>query len=325
MNFENVAFLFDSTILGAESDRPVHGVVSFVGNPLYISAYAKDAMNKFDFPGDNANELKTWLSTPQNEAAFAPFMIKLYEDVSKLGLLTYFIEKDYSAFIYLIGLMCNINTIDTDIRNSIDTLYWAYKSKFDDVIVKNSTDDTIKTFNEHIRYIMQTQKGNHSFQNLLKEGCRSLDDQLMVAHLINENNHDAFMLADYFFYSKQIIGTYKEKEVHNVFSTKNTALRFEDMTGRLFKSANVTVSESHPDDDFQCILRFARVIMMFCHYFIEKSIEIKDINRLPEDEKYLFVLIWMILQSGNSNLLINSHSYEHIGELFLSLKTEVNA
>lgn len=325
MNFEYAAFLFDSTIIGYESDWQVHGVVSFVGNPLYISAYAKDAMDKFDFSGDNTNDFKAWLSIPQNEVAFAPFMIKFYEDVSNLGLMTYFVEKDYSAFIYLIGLMCNINTIDADSRNSIDVLYRAYKSEYDGVIVNNSTDETIKAFNEHIRHIIQTQRGNRPFQNLLKEGFRSLDDQLMVANLLNENNHDGFMLADYYFYSKQIISTYMDKEVHNVFSTKDTALRFEEMTGRLFKSVNLTVCGSHPDDEFKSVLRFARVVMMFCHYFIEKIMEIKDINTLSEDEKYLFVLIWMILQSGDSNLFINSYSYDHIDKLFLSIKTEVNA
>lgn len=325
MKFRNAAFLFDSTILGAESDRLVHGVVSFVGNPLYISAYAKDSMEHFDFTKDNANELKSWLSTPQNRASFAPFLIELYENVSKLGLLTYFIEKDYSAFTYLIGLMYNINTIDYDFHNCIDVLYRAYKSEYDDVIIHGSIDDIIQAFNERIKHIIQKQKGIHSFQNLQKEGIRPLNEQLTVAHLINENNRDDFMLADYYFYSSQILGAFKEKEVHNIFSTKDTALRFEKMTGHLFKSTNVLISENNHSDDFQSVLRFARVIMMYCHYFLEKTIEITDINALSEEDKYFFVLLWMVLQSGNSNLFINGQSYEQIGKLFLSLKKEVDA
>ena len=325
MNFENVAFLFDSTILGVESERSVHGVVSFVGNPLYISAYARDVVDKFDFSGDNANELKSWLSIPQNEAAFASFMIKIYGDVSILVLLTYFIEKDYSAFIYLIELVYSINTISTYFHHSIEVLYRAYKSKYDDVIVRNSIDDTIITFNERIKHIIQTQRGNHSFQNLRKEGCRTLNDQLTIAHLINQEKHEDFMLTDNLFYSKQIIGAFKEKGVHEVLTTKNTACRFKEAKGHLFKSADVTVCEGNPDDDFENIQRFARIVMMCSHYFIEKIIEVNDISMFSEEDKYLFVLIWMVLQSGDSNLFINSHSYEHINELFLSLKKDMDA
>lgn len=327
MNFENAAFLFDSTVLGSAPKSTVQGVISFVGNPLYISSYAKEALEKFDFPTASENyNLKEWLNYAKNEEAFAPFLIKLYDDIGKLGMLSFFIEKDYSVFVFLIGLMCNLKTPDTGFRSNTDILYHAYKSEYLDALVLENAEDTVKVFNERIHHIIQTQKNHHQyFQNLLKESGRSLDEQLSLVHRMNEDRQHDFIVADQFFYGNQIIQAYKEKEIHDIYATRSAAKRLEEVTWHFFKSANVTVSiQNSVDNSFDDVFKFARIVLMFSHYFIEKILQTDDIDDLSEEDKYMFVIIWMILQSGDNNLFVNNRSYELIKEVFLSIKKDMS-
>ena len=326
MNFENAAFLFDSTVLGCKSDSTVQGVISFVGNPLYISSYAKEALEKFDFPSTFENyNLKEWLSFAKNEEAFAPFLIKLHDDIGKLGMLSFFIEKDYSVFVFLIGLMCNLKSPDTGFRTNTDNLYHSYKSEYPEILVLDNADDTVKVFNERINHIIQTQKNHQYFQNLLKESGRSLDDQLSLVHRMNKDRQQDFIVADQFFYGNQIIQAYKEKEIHDIYATRSAANRLEEVTGHYFKSANVTISiQNSFDNRFDDVLKFARVVLMFSHHFIERILQTRDIGDLSEEDKYMFVIIWMILQSGDNNLFVNNRSFELIKEVFLSIKEDMS-
>ena len=326
MNFENAAFLFDSTVLGCKSDSTVQGVISFVGNPLYISSYAKEALEKFDFPSTFENyNLKEWLSFAKNEEAFAPFLIKLHDDIGKLGMLSFFIEKDYSVFVFLIGLMCNLKSPDTGFRTNTDNLYHSYKSEYPEILVLDNADDTVKVFNERINHIIQTQKNHQYFQNLLKESGRSLDDQLSLVHRMNKDRQQDFIVADQFFYGNQIIQAYKEKEIHDIYATRSAANRLEEVTGHYFKSANVTISiQNSFDNRFDDVLKFARVVLMFSHHFIERILQTRDIDDLSEEDKYMFVIIWMILQSGDNNLFVNNRSFELIKEVFLSIKEDMS-
>lgn len=326
MNFENTAFLFDSTVLGCKSDSTVRGVLSFVGNPLYISSYAKEVLEKFEFPSASENyNLKEWLNYAKNEEAFAPFLIRLYDDIGKLGMLSFFIEKDYSEFFFLLGLMFNLKASDTEFRTNTDNLYHAYKSEYPDTLVHDYADDTVKVFNERINQIIQTQKNHQYFQNLLKESGRSLDDQLSLVHRINKDRQHDFIVADQFFYNIQIKQAYKEKEIHDIYATRSTANRLEEVTGHYFKSANVTIRVQNSfDNRYDSVLKLARIVLMFSHYFIERILQTSDIDDLSEDDKYMFVIIWMILQSGNNDILINNRSYELIKELFLSIKKDLS-
>lgn len=326
MNFENVAFLFDSTMLGVEMNRTVHGTISFVGNPLYISTYAKEAVGKFDFSTlTDKHDLMEWLTCAQNEDAIGPFLIKLFEDIGNFGLLSFFIEKDYAAFIYLIGLMCTSKISDPDFMSNIDALYRAYKLEYDDKIVRDSVDDTITVFNERIHHILQIQKGNHYFESRLKENNRSLSDQITIAQSIKEDGNHDFMVADYYFYGKQIINAYKEKQIQNIYATDSSAKRIEKVMGDLSQSEKMTLHVcSWQEEDFDYVLKFAQIIMMVSNYFIEKIIETKNIELLSEEDRYLFVIIWMILQNGDNSLFVNSRSYELIKEIFFTIKKDMN-
>ena len=326
MNFNNAAFLFDSKVLGYELNNTIQGVISFVGNPLYVSSYAKEAIEKFDFPATpEGYNPKDWLSNAKNEKEFVPFLIKLYNDIGKLGMLSFFIEKDYSVFVFLVGLMCNIKYTDADFRTNTDNLYHAYKSKHFDKLVLDNSEDTVTVFNERIRQIIQIQKGFNYFYNLFKECGRSLNDQLSIVRRMNEDRQHDFIVADQFFYGNQIIQAYKDKGIHEIYANSSAANRLEEVTGHYFKSANVTINiQNSLDNSYNDVLKFARIILLFSHYFIDRIIQTDNIDNLSEEDKYTFVIIWMILQNGDNNLFINNKSYDLIKELFLSIKKDMS-
>ena len=159
----------------------------------------------------------------------------------------------------------------------------------------------------------------------MKESGRSLDEQLSLVHRLNEDRQHDFIVADQFFYGNQIIQAYKEKEIHDIYATRSAAKRLEEVTGHFFKSANVTVSiQNSVDNSFDDVFKFARIVLMFSHYFIEKILQTDDIDDFSEEDKYMFVIIWMILQSGDNNLFVNNSSYELVKEVFLSIKKDMS-
>ena len=142
---------------------------------------------------------------------------------------------------------------------------------------------------------------------------------------MNEDRQHDFIVADQFFYGNQIIHAYREKEIHDIYATRSAANRLEEVTGHFFKNVNVSVTVSNsPDDSFDDVLKFAKIVLLFSHYFIERIIQASSVNDFSDEDKYMFVIIWMILQNGDNNLFINNKSYELIKELFLSIKKDMS-
>ena len=326
MNFENVAYLFDSTTFRSELKMTVDGIISFVGNPIYITAYAKDAVDKFDFVSYEGNDFDEWLKVPKNNEAFIPFMLKLYEDVAKLGIVSFFIEKEYSAFVCLLELMCSsINIGDLNFRKYLDKLFLDYQSEYKDSIICDSIDETVTLFNQRIDNLLQIQKGIGSFKSILIENRRELDNQIRILDIIEKVWGTDFRVFDYFFYSNQLIKKYNEAEIKSVYVSSIAAQRFIEMANRSYDTTNIIIRYfSKKDEDYDAVASFARFIMMVSRHYIEKMICAKDIETFSDDDKYLFVIVWMALQSGDSNMFINSRSYEVIKEVFMSLKKEMN-
>lgn len=326
MTFENVAYLFDSSMLGCDKSSSVYGVLSFVGNSLLIPAYAKETMAQLKFPVTDECELSEWLNDPEKSESLFHLLIKVYDDVEKLGITSFFIEKDYSAFIYLMGLMVtNIKVDEPDFRTNLDNLYYAYQSEYSDGIKRNNIEETVTIFNQRIQNILQTQKGHHYFKSLLSESGRNLSEQISVLKMIEKDSNDAFMLADNFFYTKQLMDTFREKEVHNVYASPNAGKRFSDSVGRFLNTLDVSVNESsQTKENYVIVSHLARILMKISNHYMGKIVDASDVRNLDETDKYLFVIVWMILHGGDNNMFINGRSYDLIKEVFASLKKDMS-
>lgn len=322
MTFDNVAYLFDTSMLGIEKKNSVYGVLSFVGNSFFVPAYAKETLSQFNVSLTDENVLPEYLSDPEKSESLFNLMIKLYDDVEKLGITSFFIEKDYSAFIYLMGLMLtNIKVDEPNFRTHIDNLYFAYQAAYDDDIKRDCISETVTVFNERIQHLIQTQKEHQFFKTLLNENGRKLSEQISILQLVEKDNESDFMVADYFFYTKQLTEIYKEKGVHDIYASSNVADRFTKAIGQFFKSADVKLNASSQlDDNYETVSQLARILLMISNYYVGKVVNAKDIRKLDEMDRYLFVIVWMILHGGENNMFINGSSYEVIREVFLSLK-----
>lgn len=325
MTFENVAYLFDTTMLSNEKN-PVYGVLSFVSNSLYIPAYAKKAIEKYDFINSNDDEIAQWLRNPENEESLFAFLMKLHEDVEKLGISSFFIEKDYSAFIYLLGLMITDSKVEhPNFRTHLDNLYYSYRSTYGDDIKQGGLSETVSVFNQRIHHLVQTQKEHQFFKTLLSENGRKLEDQINVLQSIEHDTGDNYMVIDYFFYANQLAEAYKEKDVHNVYSSPHAAKRFLEAISRFSGISSVSLNiASCSDEDYEVVFKLARIVLMISNYYVGKIVDTKSKEDLDEFDKYLFVVVWMILHSGDNNMFINGRSYEIIKDIFLSLKKNMD-
>ena len=326
MTFENEAFLFDTTIIGTEKTNSVYGVLSFVGSSLYIPAYAKEAISQFNGSVSEGYGISELLNDSEKVESLFNLLIKLYDDVEKLGITSFFIEKDYSAFIYLMGLMVtNVKVDDFDFRTHLDNLYYAYQKTYNDGIKRGGIDETVTQFNQRIQHLLLSQKEHQFLKNLLSESGRRLSEQTAILKLIEKNTDDDFMVADYYFYAKQLIDNYKENDVHNIFASSNAAKRFSEAIGRFFKNTEVSLNiNSRNDNDYVAVSRLARLLLLISNHYIGKIIETKEIKDLDDIDKYLFVIVWMIMYGGDNNMFINGRSYDLIKEVFTSLKKDMS-
>lgn len=326
MTFENVAYLFDTAVLGTEKNNSVYGVLSFVGGSLYIPAYAKEAISQFNGLISDGDGIPELLNDSEKSESLFNLLIKLYDDVEKLGITSFFIEKDYSAFIYLMGLMVtNVKVDDPNFRTYLDNLYYAYQTAYKDGVKRGGLEETVIQFNQRIQHLLLSQKEHQFFKNLLSENGRKLSEQISILKMMEKDTDDDFMVADYFFYAKQLIDNYKEKGVHDIYASNNAAKRFSDATGRFFKNSEVSLNvSSRHDDDYAFVTQLACLILQISNHYIGKIVETKEIKDLDEIDKYLFVIVWMILHGGDNNMFINGRSYEMIREVFLSLKKDMD-
>lgn len=326
MTFENVAYLFDSSMLGGDKSSSIYGVLSFVGNSLLIPAYAKETVAQLNFSVTDEYDLSEVLNDPEKSESLFHLLIKVYDDVEKLGITSFFIEKKYSAFVYLMGVLStNIKVEDPNFKTYLDNLYYAYQNEYSDGIKRDNIEETVTIFNQRIQYILQTQKEHHFFKSLLSESGRKLSEQLSLLKLIEKDNHDAFTLADNFFYTKQLINTYKEKGVHSVYVSPDAAKRFSDAVGRFLYAPEVCVNESsQAKEEYVLVSHLARIIMKISNHYMGKIVDTKDIRNLDEMDRYLFVIVWMIMHGGDNNMFINGRSYDLIMDVFMSLKKDMS-
>ena len=300
--------------------------MSFVGNTLLIPTYAKETIAELKFSVTDECDLSEWLNDPEKSESLFNLLIKVYDDVEKLGITSFFIEKDYSAFIYLMGLMVtNIKVDDPNFRIHLDNLYFAYQAAYDDGIKRDSISETVTVFNQRIQQLLQTQKEYQFFKTLLNKNGRKLNEQLSILQLLEKDNESDFLVADYFFYTQQLTEIYKEKGVHDIYASSNAAERFSKAIGKIFKSAEVELNaRSHHDEDYETVSQLARILLMISNYYVGKIVDTKDIQKLDEIDRYLFVIVWMILHGGENNMFINGRSYDLIREVFMSLKKDMS-
>ena len=325
MTFENVAFLFDNSILGVEKTGSVYGVLSFVGSSLYIPVYAKETINQCNFSMADGETLSDLLKDSVRSESLFNLLIKLYDEVDNLGITSFFIEKDYSAFTYLMGLqVTNIKVDDPNFRTHLDNLYFAYQRTYSDGIKRDNIVETVTVFNQRVQNLLQTQKEHRYFKQLLSEYGRKLNDQITVLKMIEKDNED-LILADSFFYTKQLIDFYKSKSVHDIYASPNAGKRFTESLGLLFKDAEVNVNiRSQYDENYEMVSCLAQILMTIANYYLSKIVDIKEIREFDEIDKYVFAIVWMILHGGDNNMFINGHSYEVIKEIFLSMKKDMD-
>lgn len=326
MTFENVAYLFDSSMLGGDKSSSIYGVLSFVGNSLLIPAYAKETVAQLNFSVTDEYDLSEVLNDPEKSESLFHLLIKVYDDVEKLGITSFFIEKNYSVFVYLMGVMVtNVKIDDPYFRAYLDNLYYAYQNKYSDGIKRDNIEETVTLFNQRIQNILLTQKEHHYFKSLLSESCRKLSEQLSLVKMIEKDNNDPFTLADNFFYTKQLMDIYKEKGVHSVYVSPDAAKRFSDAVRRSLYEPEVCVNKSsQAKEEYVMVSHLARIIMKISNHYMAKIVDTKDISNLDEMDRYLFVIVWMIMHGGDNNMFINGRSYDLIKDVFMSLKKDMS-
>lgn len=327
MNFDKIAYLFDSTMLGDKQNQSVTVVQSYVHNPLYIQDYAKEFFEKYQIPTNVDEIFNEWIETDENSETLVNSLMKLYDDFGNLGVSSIFIERDYTLFLYLIGVMIPSSEIsDPGFRSHLDDLYSDFQRFESNGILKDSVIETVTGFNDAMAYLLKNHKEHQLIKNIFFEKSRKIEDQISLLQHIEKEGYGPFMAIDYFFYIKQLLDVYKQNGVKHVLTTSNFANRFEEVMKRFNKNTDYDIeinSEFRKEED-KIVYDFERFIMTLSNFFIQKVLSITNVEVIEEDDKYLLAILWLIFQSSDNNyMFINSHSYEMMQNVIISLKKEM--
>lgn len=323
MNLEKVAYIFDTSILGECQNCPVNMVLSFACSPLYLKAYAKEAAEKIDLSSLDSCNFYEWLKLPKNSDSLAPFLMKLYDDFGKLGASTFFIEKDYTLFLYLVGVMMpSIDISNQDFSTKLDKLFYDYQSNYNDGLYQKTIEETVSIFNHRIEHLLIANK-DYTFKAFFREKRRQESDQiLLLKHFEKDSNN--FFLVDYFFYVKQLFDIIQQNEIDVIWASLNVSDRFQEAKRHFTNIPEIRINiDTGIDEVGEYVHSFARLILNLANYFIERVYS-ADLETLDDEDKYLFLILWMIFQSGDNYMFINNRSYEKMRDVIMSFKKDLN-
>ena len=113
--------------------------------------------------------------------------------------------------------------------------------------------------------------------------------------------------------------------MHSVYVSPDAAKRFSDAVGRFLYAPEVCVNDSsQAKEEYVMVSHLARIIMKISNHYMGKIVDTKDIRNLDEMDRYLFVIVWMIMHGGDNNMFINGRSYDLIKDVFMSLKKDMS-
>ena len=326
MTLENSAYLFDSSLLCKEVNSRISSVLTFVANRPYVSAYAKEIMEKFDIITLLESDIDQWFEIKKNREALLSFVLQLNDDKESLGMADFIIESEYAKFLFLISLKCvMLDMSATNISRSLDNLYSDYVSTSQRPFEEGGISTLIITFNERIEKLVQNKKDHIYFKNLFREQGRSITEQLKIADNKHLTSVKDLNVANYYLYLSHLTNIYVQKKVKKIFASNGVANQFSEAIKMVYSKSKANVNlTSKLDDGYEYVERLARIILMLVDYLFTKIINMKSIKDLSENDKYLFAITWVLLQNEGSNMFFCGSAYSTIKDIFVSMKEELN-
>lgn len=138
-----------------------------------------------------------------------------------------------------------------------------------------------------------------------------------------------FSIVDYIHFTSRLYEIYNKTNIESIYAYEHAKdlLSTLSKTGILSNSNIIQLAKNNitlfsNNEPANILFRF---LIILSDYIFSKLTEAKSINDFSEYDKYIFISVWNLFQSGDCNMIFNKHIYSIIKDLFSSIKKELNA
>ena len=325
MEFQNnVALLYDSFVLNQVRSR-IYSVLSFTGNAAYINALASDLINDFGLAGIEDADIKTWVDDAQRGVKLLALLGKLAENKDKIGIISYFVDKNYGLYLFLLGMLFpEIDKAGDDIAGFIEYVYKHYSKK----TIRDDGDidlkDSFEILNHYVKGLVCTQTEFAKYRPYYTDNSEKVDNLLNALKTVYSDDIPEKLLSEFMFYSKDIVKKYQSLGVNDVRCTKNAGERLQSTIRLMTNNDSINISFTLENDNSDGVRKLVTILLKLVEYNMCKLYDTKDVKDLTENDRYLFVIVWSLFQGKKNEWMFSKDVFQKIRDLFESVKKELN-
>ena len=324
MDFKiNTAYICDS--LSKDNRNTLfYNVLSFTGNDVILDSRISELLSKLNLESVSLDEIQNWLSNDDNYTNLLNLLHIMSRQKDQIGIISSFVEIEYGIFLFIAGMMFSTtNPSEVIPLEYLEQLYCSYSNMVNHQIQLTTL---AQRFDNIDKIVSQQIRTNNKYK---KYESFYLENRSKVINLISivERNHleepELFLLSEFIFYSRQYISIYKTNNIKKINGLKNTidnllfAFKLKNET---CTSEMIIIDEKMKEDSVPV---FSNFVLSVLDYILNKLGFINDANELPENDKYLFLAIWLLFQGENCDWILSPMCFEKINTLFNSIEKEI--
>ena len=325
MEFQNnVALLYDSFILNQEKSK-IYSVLSFTGNAAYIKALASDLINDFSINEIEDIDIELLLHDMQKSVRLLALLGKLSENKDKVGFVSYFVDKDYGLYLFLMGLLFP-NLVDSSENKAgfIDFVYKQYSKKTNNNDGEINVYENFEILNRYVKGLINTHSEYSQNRSYYVDNSEKVANLATALESLYSSNVSDKLLSEFIFYSHDIIKIYQSLGVNDIRSTRNAGERLHSVVRLMPDKESLNISFLTDDDSNDYVRKLAIVLLKLVEYNMRNLYKVKDIRDLSENDRYLFVIVWSLFQGKKNEWMFSKDIFQKIRELFESVKKAFN-
>ena len=329
MIFNNSLYFIDSNMIAKNNELSVYGIISICSNPTYLQLLSKQVIENLNLVNIDKENFAIWIKEEEHIMTVINMLSLLKNNKKQISISSYFTDRLYCKFIYFFNLaILNQITYNENIITDIEKLYKGCRK---DLLINLDNKASINQLEEFNSYIKQNIncKDYSYIKNIISNDYRSITEQLQL--LNNERKVVAtdFSIVDYIHFTSRLCEIYNKTNIESIYAYEHAKdlLSTLSKTGILSNSNiiqlvknNITLFNNN--EPANILFRF---LIILSDYIFSKLTEAKSINDFSEYDKYIFISVWNLFQSGDCNMIFNKHVYSTIKDLFASIKKELNA
>ncbi len=324
MDFKtNTAYLFDSKSWKNQKSS-FYNVISYTGNDVVIDSLINELINKYDIKSITSEDISSWLEEDDNITSLLNLLHLMSMQKNRLSITSSFVEKDYGLFMFITGML--LSTINSEDKPTFDDLEFIYETYS---ITKKQTCDSeslVQRFDiidNILNHQIQHYNKYKKFESIYSNNRLKVLDFISKVDRFNHEYPDEFLLSEYVLYTKQYLNIYKVNQIENIYSlgaTINNILFAYKIRGEAPSPTIKAISQDNIKDN---LLLLSESLFKVIDYIFTKLNNIEDINEMTEDDKCLFIAVWLLFQGENCDWILSPSLFGKIKTLFSSIEKDI--